>query len=314
MLAASLQSPYPAVDAPPPKFWLWPNLLSLDAPFVAVLWQILFLRCLRVTADAVPLILLVASVWLIYAADRALDAWRGDCPSPRHRFYRAHWRSLLPVWTAVLAAAAWLALTQLPPILLRRGLFLSAAVVVYLAIVHGWKWRLRPKKGTDHSVPSRTFLIACATKTVDRAVCPLFRSKVAHKVASKEAAVGLLFALGASLAAWTKVRTAADAAAIGAFFVLCWINCAAIQKWEGPVRNASAGWPVRPAALGVALVAVALLVTHRPVLGGAEIASAFAFVLLDGSGRRFSPDAMRVLADVALLSPAVFLPLAGSAF
>ena len=121
-------------------------------------------------------------------------------------------------------------------------------------------------------------------------------------------------------------------ASIALFFVLCWINCAAIQKWEaglllgvrepGIPRPATSstpeidwpagGWPVGWAATGVAFFAVVLLWMHRPVLGGAEMASAFAFVFLDRSGRRFSPDALRVLADVALLSPVVFLPLAGS--
>ncbi len=273
-----------------PKFWLWPNLLSLDAPFVALMWQILFIRCFHVAAEPVPAILLAASVWLIYAADRALDAWRGECASPRHRFYGAYWRILLPVWMAVLAVAAWLALTQLPMVLLRRGCFLLAAVVVYLVVIHGFRRHFR------------------------RLWSPAF---------TKEASVGFLFALGASLAAWTNVRTAVDAASIALFFMLCWINCAAIQKWEsGPPlgiprpttkSTPDIGWPVGWAATGVALFALALLRMHRPVLGGAEMASAFAFLALDRAGRRFSPDVLRVLADVALLSPVVFLPLAGGA-
>ena len=309
---ASLANPYSAIDYPPPKFWLWPNLLSLDAPFVALLWQILFIRCFHVSENALPAILLVASVWLIYAADRALDAWRGECGSPRHRFYRDHWRILLPVWMAVLGASAWLALAELPEALLRRGFVLLAAVLVYLAMVHlgmpkNWDRHLfRFRKPLSLPVPGQR-----------KAVCPIFWRNgrvrpLGWMVASKEAVVGLLFALGASLAAWTNVRTAADAAAIALFFVLCWINCAAIQKWEAAARTFSLDWPVSLAAIGVALVAAMLLWMHRPVLGGAELASAFAFVLLDRSGRRFSPDALRVLADVALLSPVVFLPLAGS--
>jgi hypothetical protein len=274
----SLRNPDLAGNRPTPKFWLWPNLLSLDAPFVALLWQILFIRCFHVTPEPVPAILLVASVWLIYAADRALDVRRGECSSPRHRFYRAYWKIVLPAWMAVLAASAWLAITQLPALLLRRGCLLLAAVVVYLIVIHGFKTRL----------------------------CRLWSPPFA-----KEASVGFLFALGASLAAWTNVRTAIDAASIALFFILCWINCAAIQKWESATANID--WPVGWAATGVAFFAVALLWMHRPVLGGAELASAFAFVALDRAGRRFSPDTLRVLADVALLSPVVFLPLAGSA-
>jgi len=49
----------------------------------------------------------------------------------------------------------------------------------------------------------------------------------------------------------------------------------------------------------------------RPILGGAEAASAIAFVILDRERLKLSADALRVLADVALLSPVFFLPLAG---
>jgi hypothetical protein len=44
-------------------------------------------------------------------------------------------------------------------------------------------------------------------------------------------------------------------------------------------------------------------------LGGAELASAAAFLLLGRVHRRLSADAVRVLADVALLSPLLFLPM-----
>ena len=87
-----------------PRIWLWPNLLSLDAPLVALLWQILFIRCFHAANPASSSILtsalLVSVVWLIYAADRALDAWRGSGLRPRHEFYRRHWRALLPIWIA----------------------------------------------------------------------------------------------------------------------------------------------------------------------------------------------------------------------
>ena len=57
------------------QLWLWPNLLSLDAPIVALLWQILFARCFHARVETLPSVLLVLAVWLIYAADRTLDSW-----------------------------------------------------------------------------------------------------------------------------------------------------------------------------------------------------------------------------------------------
>lgn len=253
-----------------PRLWLWPNLLSLDAPLVAVLWQVLFVRCLRARPDAgmgvLPSVLLVAVVWLIYAADRALDAWRGAGDRPRHEFYRRHWRAVLPVWMAVFLITGGLAWTALPPQVLARGVWLLAAVVLYLAAVH--------------TLPM-----------------PL----------PKEAMVAVLFALGATLAAWTHVRTAADVLTVVFFSCLCWMNCAAIEHWE----SGSRGWSVGALAAGVGLAALLCLHQQRPILGAAETASALAFVLLDRSRMRLSADALRVLADVALLSPIVFLPLAG---
>jgi len=248
----------------PTRFWLWPNLLSLDAPVVAVLWQILFARCFQVPADGLAALLLLLTVWLIYAADRTLDAWKGDGHAPRHEFYRRHWRALLPVWMAVLGLTGWLAAERLSPGLLLRGVILLAAVAVYFALVHSGILRW-----------------------------------------PKEAAVGVLFALGASLVAWGKVKTPADGATILLFSGLCWMNCIAIQKWEGDRLD----WSPSAAAIVLACAAGVLLYAHRPVLGGAELASAFAFLLLDRLRRRLSADAMRVLADVALLSPVLFLPM-----
>jgi len=250
-----------------PRFWLWPNLLSLDAPVVALLWQILFARCFHADVSPAAAALLMLAVWLIYAADRVFDA-RGESKLPRHEFYRRNWRALAPVWSAGLAIGAWLAWTRLPVMLFERGLLLLAAVALYFALVH-----LAPLRNWP-----------------------------------KEAVVAVLFALGASLAAWSRIRSAADVATIVLFSCLCWINCAAIEKWERRIN----GWPVCLAATAVAAVAVLLLYRERPVLSGAETASAIAFVVLDLGRNRLSRDALRVLADVALLSPVLFLPLAGT--
>jgi hypothetical protein len=46
-------------------------------------------------------------------------------------------------------------------------------------------------------------------------------------------------------------------------------------------------------------------------LGGAETAGALGLVLLDRLRGRYSAEALRVLADVVLLTPIVFLPAAG---
>jgi hypothetical protein len=60
----------------------------------------------------------------------------------------------------------------------------------------------------------------------------------------------------------------------------------------------------------IAIGGLLLLHHDRPILAGAESASLFALVLLDGLHHKLSRDALRVLADVALLTPLVFLPVA----
>ena len=252
------------------KPWLWPNLLSLDAPAVAVLWQALFVRCFRARFDVLSAVLLPLTVWLIYSADRVLDAWSNSRSLPRHEFHGQHWRAILAAWIVAFAAAGWLAWKRLPDALFTRGLALLAVIAIYFALVHLWPRRRWPK----------------------------------------EFAVAILFAAGVSLAAWQQIRTVADIATVAVFCCLCWINCAAIEKWEssGVMER-----PVGAAAVCVGAAAFLLLYEHRPVLGGAEMASALAFLLLDRGRRRFSADALRVLADAALLSPVLFLPLAGLA-
>ena len=181
---------------------------------------------------------------------------------------------MLPVWIVALAISAWLAWTSLPAVLFERGLALLAAIGVYFAFVHLWPRRWWPK----------------------------------------EFAVGILFASGTSLAAWGHVRSPADVATIVLFCMLCWINCAAIELWEQPAdweQRRLSEWPVRLAAIAVGLVALIFLYDQRPILAGAETASAFAFVALDRARHRLSPEALRVLADIALLTPALFLPIAG---
>jgi hypothetical protein len=242
--------------------WLWPNLLSLDAPIVALLWQILFARCFHAPLSPLPSVLLVLAVWLIYAADRTLDAWTGSGVRPRHLFYKRHWRALLPLWIFVLGAGVALAWTRLNRDVLYSGIALAGAVALYFLLLH---------LGSFHK--------------------------------TKEAAVAVLFALGATLTAWPNIRSAVDIEAIALFSCLCWINCVAIERWE------SAGKSIALAAAFVAIGATALLFLGRPVLGGAVAASAICFVMLDCARRHFSRDALRVLADVALLSPLFLLPV-----
>ena len=252
---------------PPCAAWLWPNLLSLDAPLVAVLWQTLFLRCLGAPVRLLPAVVLFLAVWLIYAADRMLDAFRDPSRAARHLFYRRHLRPVLVVWICVLPLTAILAAGGLTRLVLARGLGMLAAVAVYLCLVQALRSGLR-------------------------------------RIGLKETAVALLFALGTSLTAWDSIRTWSDALTVVLFSALCWLNCVAIEQWEDGPDD----WRIGAIAAFVALAGLALLHHQRPILASAEAMSLLALTLLDRVHNRLSKDALRVLADAALLSPLLFLP------
>ncbi|MDB4553977.1 hypothetical protein N9012_05970 [Akkermansiaceae bacterium] len=84
-------------------WWLWPNLLSLDAPLVALAWAWMFSNAWGVVS--VPWQLwatLGVSVWIVYVLDRIVDASReGDAKllDARHHFHRRHSKVFLRVVT-----------------------------------------------------------------------------------------------------------------------------------------------------------------------------------------------------------------------
>ena len=56
--------------------WLWPTILSLDAPAVALVWQALLARVIGLSLATHHVGLLGLSVWLAYATERWIEGWR----------------------------------------------------------------------------------------------------------------------------------------------------------------------------------------------------------------------------------------------
>ena len=119
--------------------WAWLHLLSLDAPLVGVVWQLLFTKALRVHLPPVVNLVTALVIWPIYVADRILDSYRteeGAGEALRHRFYRAHRMAFLPAFFTVLLVTGWMAYADLGFKTWRDGLLLAAIVGGYFAIVH----------------------------------------------------------------------------------------------------------------------------------------------------------------------------------
>lgn len=265
---------------------LWMTLLSLDAPAVAALWQRLFARSFQAPVEGSVTLLLALVVWLIYVADRFLDTLAAppqDVEAARHSFYRRRRGAFALPFLSAFAVACWLAWTRIERRTFRHGMIILLAVGVYFLLVH----LPRPRAG----VP-------------------------------KELLVGVLFGLGTCFPVWEQMKSG-ELRLLPPFLVftaLCWLNCAAIESsewarlrqhrfgrphpwtvWLGKHLTLAAG----AAALGAAGM---LLAGGEARLAVAEIFSAGGFVLLDFWGEKISLDVYRVLMDVALFTPLLFLP------
>ncbi|MEJ2007585.1 MAG: hypothetical protein P8Z30_05400 [Acidobacteriota bacterium] len=286
----ALRSEPGARPASSPWPLLWLTVLSLDAPAVAVLWQLLFARSFRVPLSPDITILLAMVVWLIYVADRALDTlkvpFEGAEPA-RHIFYRRHvWVFLVP-FSVVFVLAAWMSLTKLDPRTFRNGIVILLAVGAYFLVTHLLS-------------PGRERL-------------------------PKEMLVGVLFALGTCFPVWEHASPGASLmlAPYLIFTALCWLNCVAIEyeEWTrlrhrqfGPPHSWTI-WMGRHFSFitfATAVIAAGLIASGfgRPTwqLLTCELVSALALALIRYKHKSLSTDKFRVLMDLALFTPLLFLP------
>jgi hypothetical protein len=274
-----------------PRAW---HLLSLDAPTVAGTWCAAFLLATGASRRSqglrCPVLFLSVATWLCYVGDRVLDArsaLASESLRARHHFYGALWRARRAALLAVVSLAALgcsvIALTGLSSSLLGGFAALTGVSVLYFASVH----------------------VGAATRATQL---------------PKEAAVAAIFAVGCVLPAWTEARPALRPclASTGALFaVLCWLNCVAIERWEGGGSVCAGAHPsTRWAARHLARLLVAggilagalrfLQPVRRPGLDMLSPCLAAAFSLLavlEGLRPRLSRTALRILADMVLLTP-----------
>jgi hypothetical protein len=261
-----------------PPFWLWPNLLSLDAPVIAVLWQSFlayrFSLRLRPASEAV----LGLTVWAIYLLDRLLDARKppsidgGSSEPARHRFYRRYWTPMAGLLALVAAADAWITIFALRPALLREGLIPLAGVLVYLATFHFSRKSL--------TIP-------------------------------KEIAAAGLFTAGTFLTPWTLRPCSSLAWAAAAFFILCLANLIAIEAWEwrelpAAVPHPFTRWLAKTYLFWVPVAGIVCAFAGRNEWYHSIAVSAGACAVLFWLGGRVSLEARRALVDGVLLSPLLF--------
>lgn len=275
------------------RWWLWPNLLSLDAPLVAILWDLLFARCLGARVRPVAVATMALWVWLIYASDRLLDGLQAanslEGETPRHRFYRINRAAIVPWLAAGLAVALVLSASQLRFRLFLYGIPLGLLVAAYFVIVHR-------------------------------------RPRALQNYWPKELAVAILFAAGALLPVWANLTVGGmSLVAPGMLLIgILWMNAVGIERWEARLGTHDESCH-RPGLTGLiaghlgtagfAIVIISVLLISSGAISMREqplyasiITSAIALAGVDRLHGSVERDALRVLADAALLTPLLFLP------
>ena len=305
-MAATTQLALPTRAASPLALW---HLLSLDAPTVAALWTLFLARASGVHLPIAAPAAMALAVWILYAADRILDArildgrlldarsnrsaTHSSDLEARHYFHHCHRRAFL-IGIAFTAALLATLLPRLDPTALR--LYLAEGV-----LLAAW------------------FLILHATPS-------------AHRL-PKEIAVGLFFSAAVfipTIARAPALRPSLVPAAI-LLAALCSLNCLFIYKWEhtdakrehpsrslvtpnaklahATTRLALAHLSALTITLAIAAAALALLHTATPRPIPAAIALSTVFLLaLDRSCTHLVPTHLRAAADLALLTPLLLLP------
>lgn len=118
-------------------WWVWPTLLSLEPPIVAVLWLQLLARVAGLHRTWPMATALALFVWLIYAGDRLLDAIQSPhARAPLRQFYRRHAIAIGCAMAAVAAVEIGLVREIVNPAIVPATIPVLGAVSVYLAIVH----------------------------------------------------------------------------------------------------------------------------------------------------------------------------------
>jgi hypothetical protein len=115
--------------------WQWPSLLSLDAPFVALVWQDFLARCYPASLRLPGRITLGLTVWAIYLADRLLDIRQAPTATEtaRHSFYRRHQALARAALGCILLADLVVAVGWVRFVVLEHGLLVAFGILMYFA-------------------------------------------------------------------------------------------------------------------------------------------------------------------------------------
>jgi hypothetical protein len=330
----------PAIETtpkPPRPWWLWPQVLSLDAPIIAVAWLAALAVSHRLHLPEEFYWGLGIVTWGIYLVDRTADACSGRLPpplSPRHAFCLAHHRliacGILPILTLTIT---WLALFRIPSDLVGRSASLLMLVIVYLILYavrrqswlhmamsflaavigfsfvkHLWLSESPLAIILEHgggiiyglAILGLALLIASALRGPD-ANSP--------KSQAKSWLAALLFTLGCSLGVhfWTPSEHGVFCTETWLLWLVVLLNLLIIRQAEEVTEKATTPLVLGPFGLMIAgLAGYEAYQSHSPLSMGYFItltAVALALTFVQSLTRRLPVHAIHTLADIAHLAP-----------
>lgn len=267
-----------------PPWWQWPNILSLDAPIIAVIWQETFARAFDAPVSLPERAVLFLAVWCVYAADHVADGLRLGAPADataRHRFAFQH-----RIFLGALVLVAGLSALALLPALSLRVILIGTSLAGIVGLYFLW----------NH-----------------------FAGEKLARQWAKEFVIGLVFAAGCALVPLLAAPEPARFLSVVLFALVCMANCLLIARLdrERDIHRGETSLAVcltphsRPARVIAAVAGFAALplLPIWPPLAASLVLSALGLwcgVLVE---RRFGADPAAVWADVVLLSPVVFFAL-----
>ena len=274
--------------APRTPWWLWPNLLNIDSPLLALIWQEQFARVAGVSLGWADRTLLFCCTWLVYCADRALDAAGsgGKTETARHAIQLRG----KPIWLGVSALVLVVALVLAVATLNSRA-WLGGGVVLAFTAAH-------------FAATHRWAALRC-------------------RFWPKEWHVGFVFSVGCTLQVWSVAPGAWPGLLLPVigFGALCAMSCSHITAWEvvtadqddpGSLLNAHPLFIRRLSWFDIALGLSAMLAAaalgqgadkHAMVAAGF---SALGLAWLHDRYDRFSAEFLRAMAEFGLYSPLLF--------
>jgi hypothetical protein len=303
-----------AMEKPRPPLWLLPNLLSIDAPLVAVAWMWMLARALRVEyIQTAAWWVLPAAIWCVYVLDRLLDGWAHPevrDSSPRHIF---HWR-----WRWLLLVGALLAggvSIYQSLYVLSRSMFSAGLVALLLCGVY---FILAYFQGRE--VPYAKNFMAGMIFAMGIGI-PVNAASATLLVTDLNDVIYAFNHTGLRDAVWNFGRMVVSTlivifyqcTTVWVFGLLCMMNITAIDLWEkadGTDDEEDVYGHEAALSLGLIILAGGSLVFaamqadeySKPFFYAVMVAAA-SLQVINHYRDRLSMNALRVLADVALLVP-----------